>query len=268
MVTSGSGGVVARGPVLSCAAVGSVRKATWRQYWAFLGLNVLVSAATTLLILSLWGRARPTLPTTLLPTMAVAQRLASIIPTASATLAPTPTPVTYVVQSGDTLMTIAQSLGVSSDVLMALNELENADDLDVGQVLLVPTPKSGRAPTETPEPRATALPTVTPLSDSQAPRVEIRGVDGVGNLEAEAVRLLNTGGVARMAGWTLDDGRNHVYVFPSFTLHNGAVSVNTRPGTDTVIDLFWGMTEPMLASGTIVTLRDLEGNVQSTFDIP
>jgi hypothetical protein len=157
---------------------------------------------------------------------------------------------------------------VSSDVLLVLNKLDNADDLDVGQVLLVPTPKSGAAPTETPEPRATALPTVTPLADSQAPRVEIRGVDGVGNLESEAIRLLNTGGVARMAGWTLDDGRDNVYVFPSFTLHNGAVSVNTRPGTDTVIDLFWGMTEPMLASGKIVTLRDAEGNVQSTFDIP
>jgi len=248
--------------------VGSVRKATWRQYWAFLGLNVLVSAATTLLVLTLWGRPPPSPPATLLPTLAVAERLASVIPTASETLAPTPTPFTYVVHSGDSLMSIAQSLGVSSDVLMALNKLKNADSLDVGQILLVPTPKSGRAPTETPEPRATALPTVTPLSDSQAPRVEIRGVDGVGTLETEAIRLLNTGGVARMAGWTLDDGRDHVYVFPGFTLHNGAVSVNTRLGTDTVIDLFWGMTEPMLASGTIITLRDDEGNVQSTFSIP
>lgn len=248
--------------------MGSVRKATWRQYWAFLGLNVLVSAATTLLILTLWERPRPTPASTVLPTLAVSERLARVIPTASATLAPTPTPVTYVVQSGDTLMTIAQSLGVSSDVLLALNKLENADNLDVGQVLLVPTPKNGAAPTETPEPRATALPTVTPLVDSQAPRVEIRGVDGVGDLESEAIRLLNTGGVARMAGWTLDDGRDNVYVFPSFSLHNGAVSVNTRPGTDTVIDLFWGMAEPMLASGKIVTLRDAEGNVQSTFEIP
>lgn len=248
--------------------MGSVRRATWRQYWGFLALNVVVSAATTLLILSLWGRPRPASTTTVLPTLAVAQRLASVVPTPSETLAPTPTPITYIVQSGDTLMTIAQTLGVSGDVLMKLNKLGNPDDLDVGQVLIVPTPKSGRAPTDTPEPQATALPTVTPLSDSQAPRVEIRGVDGAGNLDDEAIRLLNTGGVARMAGWTLDDGRNHVYVFPGFTLHNGAVSVNTRPGTDTVIDLYWGMTEPVLVSGKIMTLRDADGNVQSTFAIP
>ncbi|MBP1779821.1 MAG: putative peptidoglycan-binding protein [candidate division NC10 bacterium] len=268
MAARDTGSVATRAPVLSCAAVGSVRKATWRQYWSFLGLNVVVSAATTLLILSVWGRPRPAPAATVLPTLAVAERLASVIPTASSTLAPTATPVTYVVQSGDTLMTIAQSLGVSDDVLMKLNKLNNPDDLDVGQILLVPTPKSGRAPTETPEPRPTAQPTVTPLSDSQAPRVEIRGVDGVGDLESEAIRLLNTGGVAKMAGWTLDDGRNQVYVFPSFTLHNGAVSVNTRPGTDTVIDLFWGLSEPVLASGKIVTLRDADGNVQSTFSIP
>jgi LysM repeat protein len=205
---------------------------------------------------------------TAIPTIAIAQRLASVIPTASSTIAPTPTPITYTVQSGDTLMTIAQALGVSSDVLMQINDLANPDDLDVGQVLIVPTPKTGPSPTETPKPQATAPPTVTPLSDSQAPRVEIRGVDGVGNLETEAIRLLNTGGVARMAGWTLDDGRDNVYVFPGFTLHNGAVSVNTRPGTDTVIDLYWGLNEPVLASGRIITLRDTDSNVQSTFTIP
>jgi LysM repeat protein len=198
----------------------------------------------------------------------LAARPTTAVPTPTQTVQPSPTPITYTVEAGDTLMTIAQSLGVSPESLMQVNKLDNPDDLDVGQVLLVPTPNPGDKPSKTPEPRATALPTVTPLSDSQAPRVEIRGVDGVANLETEAVRLLNTGGVARMAGWTLDDGRDHVYVFPTFTLHNGAVSVNTRPGTDTVIDLYWGLNDSILSSGTVLTLRDADENVQSTFTIP
>jgi LysM repeat protein len=198
----------------------------------------------------------------------LAARATTAVPTPTQTVQPSPTPITYTVEAGDTLMTIAQSLGVSPESLMQVNKLDNPDDLDVGQVLLVPTPNPGDKPSKTPEPRATALPTVTPLSDSQAPRVEIRGVDGVANLETEAVRLLNTGGVARMAGWTLDDGRDHVYVFPTFTLHNGAVSVNTRPGTDTVIDLYWGLNDSILSSGTVLTLRDADENVQSTFTIP
>jgi LysM repeat protein len=198
----------------------------------------------------------------------LAARATTAVPTPTHTVQPSPTPITYTVEAGDTLMTIAQSLGVSPESLMQVNKLDNPDDLDVGQVLLVPTPNPGVKPSTTPKPRATALPTVTPLSDSQAPRVEIRGVDGVANLETEAVRLLNTGGVARMAGWTLDDGRDHVYVFPTFTLHNGAVSVNTRPGTDTVIDLYWGLNDSILSSGTVLTLRDADENVQSTFTIP
>lgn len=249
--------------------MGSVRRASWKQYWGFVALNVLVSAATTLLILNLWERRQPKLADVLAAAPAgLTPRPPTLTSTARPTLEPSATPLTYTVESGDTLMTIAQALGVSPESLMQVNDLENPDDLDVGQILLVPTPKPGAAPSKTPKPRATPLPTVTPRADSQAPRVEIRGVDGVGNLETEAVRLLNTGGVARMAGWTLDDGRDRVYIFPTFTLHNGAVSVNTRPGTDTVIDLFWGLNESILTSGTVLTLRDADENVQSTFTIP
>ncbi len=128
-------------------------------------------------------------------------------------------------------------------------------------------PEEAELPTETPAP-VTPQETVTPDSDAQAPRVEIRGVSGAGNLEDEAVRLLNTGGVASMAGWTLDDSDGRVYVFPAFTLHRGAVSVHSKAGTDTVIDLYWGLSEAVWSPGKIITLRDAEGNVQSTFEIP
>jgi hypothetical protein len=35
-----------------------------------------------------------------------------------------------------------------------------------------------------------------------------------------------------------------------------------------VIDLYWGLNDSILSSGTVLTLRDADENVQSTFTIP
>jgi hypothetical protein len=177
--------------------------------------------------------------------------------------------VTYTVRPNDTLFGIALQLGVSLEDLLELNDLTETSILDVGQILLVPTEEPSGT-TAAPATRTQPPPpsTVTPNADAQAPRVEITGVDGAGILENERVHLVNTGGVAAMQGWTLEDGRGNVYLFPDFTLYNGAVVVHTRGGTDTVIDLYWGLTEPVWLPGALVTLRDAEANVQSTFAIP
>ncbi len=249
-------------------AMGSVRRATWRQYLPYLGLNVLVSAITVVIVLSIWGGRRqtpPAAPPT--PTLNVVARVASVVPTATVTIIPSPTPVTYRVQPGDTLYAIAVELDVPLDALMAANGLTNPDTLDVGQVLVVPQLENDSTPVPTSAP-APLPATVTPDAAQEAPRVEIRGVDGAGDLEREAVRLLNTGGVARMAGWTLDDGQGNIYRFPEFTLHSGAASVHTRAGTDTVIDLYWGLDQAVWTPGKVITLRDASGAVQSTFRIP
>lgn len=256
-------------PVLSWPTVGSVRRPASTPFLRYLVLNVIVSAATVTIILWIWGRGPRPLSAAPTPTFDVAAVLASKVPTATPTLPPTPTPHTYTVQAGDTLFSIARDLGIEVDALMAANGLTNPDRLDVGQVLTVPEvtgPAAPGGPSATPAP-ATLTP---PPSDSQAPRLEIRGVDGAGILDRETVRLLNTGGIASMAGWTLDDGQGQVYRFPSgFTLYNrGAVSVHTRTGTDTAIDLYWGATAAVWVSGKSLTLRDSDGNIQSTFKIP
>jgi LysM repeat protein len=248
--------------------VGSVRKASGNQFVLYLILNVIVSMATVLLVLFLWDRARPQAePPPPTSTVDAAAVVASALPTSTETLVPTATAFTYTVRPNDTLFGIALDLGVSLEDLMELNDLTENTILEVGQVLLVPTGESpGPAATVT----RTAPPasTVTPNSDVEAPRVEITGVDGTGDLTSETVHLVNTGGVAAMAGWTLEDGRGEVYRFPAFTLHNGAVSVHTRTGTDTVIDLFWGLSDAVWLPGSVITLRDADGNVQSTFSIP
>lgn len=256
--------------MLSCQPVGSVRRTSGNQFVLYLILNVIVSMAAVLLVLFLWDRSRPgPTPPPPTPTVDAAAILASALPTSTATLVPTPTPVTYTVRPNDTLFGIALQLGVSLEDLMAANDLTETSILDVGQVLLVPTGDSGgvatAASTSTSAPR---LATVTPNPDASAPRVEITGVDGAGDVANERAMLVNTGGKAAMANWTLDDGRGHVYRFPDLTLYNGAILVHTGAGMDTAVDLYWGLNQPVWFPGGIITLKDADGNVQSTFTLP
>jgi LysM repeat protein len=243
--------------------MGSVRRASWKQYLPFLALNVVVSAVTVLLVLSVWGGGDeiPTpMPT---PTFDVAARLANAIPTETATLPPSPTPVTYTVRAGDTLGAIAAELEIPIENLMAANGLTDPDALTAGQVLIVPSLQTGL--TATPEPRGVEV-TVTPEG---APKVVIRGAYEQGSLEDEFVYLENLGGVAAMAGWSLDDGEGNTFVFPGFTLYNGGgVNVYTRAGTNSVINLFWGMDRPLWEPGKLITLQDATGAVVSSFAVP
>lgn len=250
--------------------MGRVRRPTWRQYLPYLLLNVAVSAVTALLVFQVLARPGGPAQATITPTLDVAARVASAVPTATLTLAPSATPYTYVVQPGDTMYAIAQRLEIPLDDLLAENGLTDPTNLDVGQVLKLPYVEGleARLAQETgtaePEP-AEGVPTEAP---AEAPDVEILGVNGAGNLDSEVVRILNSGGVAHMAGWSLDDGAGHVYYFPVFNLHNGAVSVHTKRGSDTIIDLYWGLEQAVWLPGTLVTLYDSTGAMQDTFQIP
>lgn len=110
----------------------------------------------------------PTLPATLepgavvtLPPPTTADTATPVLAIASATLSPTPTATiqsTYVVQSGDTLYTIALRAGVSVDDIKIANGL-NDNTIFPGQVLIIPG-TANAIPTSTPRP--TTLPTLAP----------------------------------------------------------------------------------------------------------
>lgn len=250
--------------------MGSTRRAPWNQYLIYLGLNVVVSAITVLLVLNVWDRRKETIQATPTATMDVIALVASAIPTASPTVPPSPTPVTYKVRLGDTLYAIALQFDVSVEAVMAANGLTDPNTLDTGQVLVIPDLDSPAFSQPTPILITnTPQPTITPNPDVQAPRVVIYGVEGAGVLEEEYVRLLNSGGEVSMAGWTIDDGRGRVYTFPAFTFYStGAVHVHTRTGEDTTIDLYWGLDEAVWTPGKVITLRDASSVVLSTFQIP
>ncbi len=250
--------------------MGSVRRASWKQYFIYLGLNVVVSAVTVLVVISILDRRDATPPLSSTPTIDVVAQVVSAIPTATSTVPPSPTPITYTVQYADTLSAIADELDVPVEALMAANGITNPNAIDLGQVLIVPSLDSPAYSQPTPAlylntPQAT----ITPIPNAEAARVVIYGVDGAEELEEEYVRLLNTGGEVSMAGWTLDDGEGREYPFPAFTFYTtGAVHVHTRAGDDTSIDLYWGLDEPVWLPGKLITLRDASGVVQSTFKIP
>jgi LysM repeat protein len=71
------------------------------------------------------------------------------------TPAPTPTPIIYTVQSGDTLIGIAERFGISSQLLQTANGIMDPRRLQIGQELLIPPEEPDTGP---------ALPTPTPVA--------------------------------------------------------------------------------------------------------
>ncbi len=92
---------------------------------------------------------------------AVATATPTVRPTVTATPAPTPVPAptqqTYVVQSGDTMSRIANRFGVPLDELIAANEatVPNPDQLQIGDVLIIPVPLPSELPAASVIPAAT-----------------------------------------------------------------------------------------------------------------
>ncbi len=63
--------------------------------------------------------------------------------------------IIHVVQAGETLLGIAQEYGVSMRTIQQLNDIQNAEDIQIGQQLVIPvgptaTPTQGPSPTPTP----------------------------------------------------------------------------------------------------------------------
>ncbi|HLO15295.1 MAG TPA: lamin tail domain-containing protein [Anaerolineales bacterium] len=100
--------------------------------------------------------------------------------------------------------------------------------------------------------------------------VEIVSVIGAGTLSAEWVVVSYKGeDQINLANWQLRDSDRHVFVFPQLILHpNGAVQVHTASGTNTVIDLYWGQSDPVWESGEEAQLYDPSGNLRAKYKVP
>ena len=100
--------------------------------------------------------------------------------------------------------------------------------------------------------------------------VEIVSVIGAGTLNAEWVVVRNAGTEPlNLAGWQLKDSNRNVFAFPNLTLNGGgAVQIHTISGTNTVIDLYWNLSNPVWQSGEEAQLADPSGNVRAVYKVP
>ena len=112
--------------------------------------------------------------------------------------------------------------------------------------------------------------TGTGAGNSPAAEIAILSVIAPGDPANEAVLIKQTGeGQTWLTGWRLFDQNGYTYTFPELLLNqNGAVQVFTKPGVDTVIELYWGLQEPVWNSGEKVTLVDRQNEIRATYDIP
>lgn len=100
--------------------------------------------------------------------------------------------------------------------------------------------------------------------------VNISSVVGAGTLNSEIVVVKFEGeGQLDLAGWQLKDEDGNTFTFPQLTLYpNGAVQVHTVSGTDSVIDLYWGIGEAVWSSGENSRLFDSQGNLRAVYRVP
>ena len=115
--------------------------------------------------------------------------------------------------------------------------------------------------------------TVAPLEtlppDADVP-VEIASVVGAGTLSAEVVVVRYNGeGELGLANWQLKDDNGNTFTFPQLILYtNGAVQVHTAPGSDTVVDLYMGLRDPIWESGEVASLYDPQDNLRAIYRVP
>ena len=87
-----------------------------------------------------------------------------------------PTPIIYIVQTGDTLNKIARKYGVPVQDIATLNNIYNADSIAVGQELLIPTPGPGTSIAASPiVPEATPASQQTDIEPVTEPQVNAPG---------------------------------------------------------------------------------------------
>jgi LysM repeat protein len=258
----------------------------WKRLIYYLMINVLVSACTVLVVLTIWERRfAPEVPvllpsqdesplssgTAITGTQTVSGTLTSLVQlTPSGTPGPDPLANVeeYQVQFGDTLGLIAQEFDVEIEDLLRVNQINDPNSLSVGMVIYIPIPPE-RIPTATPTVTYTPIPTGAEGTLPEA-RVVINSVIGAGDLATERVFLTRTGfGELNLTGWQIRDQNGNVFTFPQLELfEGGAVNVWTTSGTPTVVDLYWGLQSPVWSSGEKVSLVDVQGKERAEYTVP
>ncbi|NLX11246.1 MAG: LysM peptidoglycan-binding domain-containing protein [Chloroflexi bacterium] len=182
----------------------------------------------------------------------------------------------HTVESGDTIIGIAQEYGVFPGDILLANEMDENAILNIGDVLIIPTegcaalftPTPIPSPSNTPFPLTRVVPTVTLAPASADAQVIISTVVSWGDVNNEMVELRNQGGAINLQSWTLTDEDGNTFRFPEYRMQQESlVRVYTRQGSNTPAALYWGRDTAAWSEGEIITLADDAGQVQATFRV-
>jgi LysM repeat protein len=266
---------------------------TRKQIAFIIGLNAVISLViSVVVVLIIAPRAQEVaVDETSMPT-------SSVMTTRALEDAATPTAevVFHIVKAGDTISGMAFQYDVPEEDIIAANQLDNPNFLQVGMQLIIPvggvpevTATFTPAPTATDTPipfeppsadmtatvaaeqGATTTPLPTPLPSSGELTIEITEILGVGQIDQESVVITNLGDrLASMQDWTMSGANANVYTFPNFRLWaGGGVTVHTRVGQDgnPPANFYWGKLEPVWSVGDVITLKDAQGAVLATYTV-
>lgn len=131
--------------------------------------------------------------------------------------------------------------------------------------------RNSRAVSQPPAPAEAGAAVSSPAGNVQTDvSVKISSVVGAGVKDAEIVVIKYEGGdQLDLTNWQLKDEDGNTFKFPSLILFpNGAVQVHTDTGTDTVIDLYWGISNAVWSSGEKASLFDAQGNLHAVYKVP
>lgn len=248
----------------------------FKRLFYYLILNIIVSAATILIVLNIWDRRNNTETVTpetvsVLPTVIASAIPPTAIPTPKPTLALRP----YEVGPGETLSEIALLFDTNVDHLLEINSLADPNELVVGMVLLVPL-SGAPAGDSTSEIQSESAPTVEPAVTPTNPPtpesslIKIVTIVGIDDLATEHLQIQSVNPEAlSLEGWRLETNDGLVYIFPKITLFEyGAVDLYSRAGINSVVALYWGRSNPVFQSGDRASIYDAEGSLQAVYNIP
>lgn len=247
------------------------------KFLFYLLINILISIIVALGILA-WRGQSAEVATVSTPVQAIESGQnqnpqiisATLTPLPSTQLQPTPpqkTFDTHTLRSGESLGQLRALYGVSLEDIQRANGLANVNSVIAGQEIIIPYEGYFQEPTAAP----TAIPTIVqPLPTAEIvtgeSSFELRITAERGNLQTEAVALLNTGDVAtNLNGWKLMGSSGQMYQFSNQTIFGGGIiQINSTNGQDDATNLYWNLPQAVWNSGDTIHLLDTQGIERAT----
>lgn len=110
------------------------------------------------------------------------------------------------------------------------------------------------------------------IPPKNAETILITSVFGTGDAQKEQISIERIGdGELCLNGWQVRDEDGNTFTFPpQMRLYtNGAViTLATRAGNNSALDLYWGLNEPVWESGEEIRILDPDNNERATYKIP